>query len=91
MNLRKRQQNILNEIEKEGVGIRAHTVTQKLGTTFWPCAALSSSDIFCKLAATLAKYIITFFVFSVLPAPDSPLLGKINVLHITHIYGLVKL
>jgi hypothetical protein len=36
----------------------------------------SSADTFLPLtpAATKAKYWITFFVFSVLPAPDSPLI-----------------
>ena len=33
----------------------------------------SSSPFFDEAAATRAKYWITFFVFSVLPAPDSPL------------------
>ena len=33
----------------------------------------SSLSFFPREAATLAKYMITFFVFSVFPAPDSPL------------------
>ena len=33
----------------------------------------SSSSGFLEAAATWAKYEITFLVFSVLPAPDSPL------------------
>lgn len=35
-------------------------------------AALTDPDPFGLDAATYAKYCITFFVFSVLPAPDSP-------------------
>lgn len=37
-------------------------------TFFW-----SASEGFLVLAPTVAKYAITFFVFSVFPAPDSPL------------------
>jgi hypothetical protein len=33
----------------------------------------SSSSFLGGAAATLAKYMITFLVFSVFPAPDSPL------------------
>ena len=36
------------------------------------------SDPFFREAATLAKYMITFLVFSVFPAPDSPLIKKIR-------------
>ena len=46
--------------------------------TFLALAAFSSSDILAaNWAATLAKYIITFLVFSVFPAPDSPLWRRI--------------
>jgi hypothetical protein len=34
---------------------------------------------FFWLAPTVAKYAITFFVFSVLPAPDSPLWTQIRI------------
>ena len=45
-------------------------------TFFWSAASSTSSTAALPgviWAATLAKYMITFLVFSVLPAPDSPL------------------
>jgi hypothetical protein len=42
-------------------------------TFFDSDGASSSLSFFPSDAATLAKYMITFFVFSVFPAPDSPL------------------
>lgn len=36
-------------------------------------------SFFCE-APTVAKYAITFFVFSVFPAPDSPLFMKFTLL-----------
>lgn len=38
-----------------------------------PTLLASASVGFLVLAPTVAKYAITFFVFSVFPAPDSPL------------------
>ena len=38
--------------------------------------SFSISSLLLATAATLAKYMITFFVFSVFPAPDSPLWVK---------------
>jgi len=37
------------------------------------CTSDDSSSFFELAAATIAKYEMTFFVFSVFPAPDSPL------------------
>jgi len=36
-------------------------------------SAASASSFLALAAATIAKYEMTFFVFSVFPAPDSPL------------------
>ena len=43
----------------------------------------TSAETFLPLtpAATKAKYWITFFVFSVLPAPDSPLDMKLRIIY----------
>lgn len=48
-------------------------------TTFLDASPSSSSVFFLTAHATLAKYMITFLVFSVLPAPDSPLLYEITL------------
>ena len=42
--------------------------------------ASSASSAFFEAAATRAKYWITFFVFSVLPAPDSPLWNNHHII-----------
>ena len=49
------------------------THRQNLSTFFLLALSSVDSSFFCDAAATRAKYWITFFVFSVLPAPDSPL------------------
>ena len=46
-------------------------------------AAVSSPSALVEAAATEAKYEMTFFVFSVLPAPDSPLYQQRTMRFIT--------
>ena len=46
--------------------------------TIWSSRDTFPLSLAPSLAPTIAKYEMTFFVFSVLPAPDSPLKGKIR-------------
>lgn len=73
--------------KREELSLRTVLALPKASSTGLVCTTWSSREPFFSWVAasflveapTVAKYAITFFVFSVFPAPDSPLLDKFVV------------